>query len=387
MRWSFPMTHFVTGELLAEHVPFSDVRFSDTLDNGGVFSARFPVEEIGKRFSLQVKEDLWRCMVWPCRYGVPVGAYVLTSLPDESLSSPTVSVGGQRWDAVLSRREVYHDLNFIGRDQLNIARDLIRYAVGLATHHTEGSIVDPAVQYKGLPWLRFGLNLSGVVRTVVVSTASGADPGFDGKSGKTVADMLKQLSEIGDDEDADPGFEYRADYGIDTDTGELWARMTLDSPTVGRTRFDKNRIVFEYPGKAVVKASYGADGQEFATRVRALGRERDGQKPSFSVLNQSMLDAGYPLLDSNFTVDAVLPPTLAARARARRRRSKVTSGWSLTLDGTKDPQFGTYRTGDNVILRSSRLGVRLPDVALRVTGWDVQVVNDQESVTPQLAEV
>ena len=147
--------------------------------------------------------------------------------------------------------------------------------------------------------------------------------------------------------------------------------------------------MFEYPSDAVVSASYGADGADFATRVRALGRERDGVRPVGTRVNQTLLTAGYPLLDRNFAPSGATEDTnLSGMAGARLRDSRVASGWSITLNGGAEPTFGTYRVGDNVILRAKRGDVRLPDAALRITGWSVNVddTGEQETVSPELSE-
>ena len=101
------------------------------------------------------------------------------------------------------------------------------------------------------------------------------------------------------------------------------------------------------------------------------------------------LNAGYPLVDATFTTDNTVDSTrLSDKAAARARLATVQTGWALTLDGAKDPQLGTYRLGDWIIIRAKRGNRRVPDQSLRITGWEIEVDDsmETETVTPQFQE-
>lgn len=387
-RWTFPLTDFVTGEVVAEHVPFSKVKFSDALFAKGSFSAAWPVDN--RHFPDNPKDFLGRRIVWPCCNGQPFGAFVLTELPRADLKQPEVPVQAVSWwDWVMGRRELYHDIAFLHQEQLSIARDYIRYAVGVETVHTSTPRRDD-VPYT-LPWVQWGQAVSGIYRTIKPKSTATEDGGLSGSSGKKLGQLFMDLSDRGGEPGtaASPGFEARPDYGWDPDTNQPWVRMTLRSPTVGTGRSDPKRKVFEYPSRTVKTCSYGASAKDFATRVRVIGREKDGVIPTANKRNTTRLDQGWPLVDASFTTDNTTDSTrLSDKANARARLATVQTGWALTLDGAGDPQLGSYRLGDWVIIRARRGTRRLADQPLRITGWDIEVDPslDSETVTPQFTE-
>lgn len=382
-RWSYAMTDTRTGEIRAEHVAMSGVKWSDSLDQGGTLTGT--VRWGDPKFSANMADDLWRRVIWPCRYGRPMGAFVLTSLPNADMSSPVQQIQCTHVANLAANWELYDDLNFTTIDQLDIFRDLLRYGLGIRTQFSNPIVGSDAT--KNLPWMRLGDGTSGVLRTRQVTTSGASDEGYPGTSGKFIGPLVKALSELGAEPgvSVSPGFEYRMDYGIES--GQYWAQWTPGYPLLGRGASDPNRIVFEYPSTAVPSASMGSDGSTFATRVRVLGQERDGTRPNASRTNTALLAAGYPLIDRNFTTtDTTEASTLGDKADARLAQASImNTGYALTLKGDATPVFGTYNLGDHVILRMRRGGVQLSDVTVRITGWSVDITDDMETITPQLS--
>ena len=390
-RWTYPLIDFVTGERVAENVPFTKVRFSDSLFGKGSFTGEFPVDH--PALSPNARDDLGRVMVWPCCNGQPMGAFVLSELPNSDMASQTIPVRADSWfEWLMNRRELYHDIAFLNQDQLSIARDLIRYAVGVETVHTSTPRTDPNIPYEGLPWVQWGQAVSGVYRTwkPKADSTTGDDGGLDGSKGVKLGKLFMDLSDRGGEpgSTASPGFEARPDYSVTVD-GDFIMRLTLRSPTIGTGRTDSKRVVFEYPSQAVKTCMYGASAKDFATRVRVVGREKNGKTPTAKKVVTAKLNAGYPLVDATFTTDNTVDSTrLSDKAAARARLATVQTGWALTLDGAKDPQLGTYRLGDWIIIRAKRGNRRVPDQSLRITGLEIEVDDsmETETVTPQFQE-
>jgi hypothetical protein len=186
---------------------------------------------------------------------------------------------------------------------------------------------------------------------------------------------------------AEADFEYRCDYGWED--GVYWARLTLGMP-VGVGRNFGRKVVLEYPSKAVPSCSYGAEGRDFATRVRVIGKERDKTRPTGVAINRALLDLGYPLWDRNVTSGAMTESTRlnTAASVALHRQSRIASGFQIVVNPDAEPRWGTYRIGDHVILRVRRGDVLMPDQVQRITGWTVDVDNtgEAETITPQLEE-
>lgn len=385
-RWSYPVYWVMSGQLASEHVPFAGVRFTDTLRDGGSFTGRMPAGH--PAFSVDAADDLWRYMVVPCRDRRPMGAFILTSLPNEVLDSPTIGVQGVRVDELLNRSELYDDLNFTAVDQLDIARDLLRYWLGYPTQFTASPVTQGLAAWKQYPWVRLGGGSSGVLRTRQVTTSGASDDGYRGVGGKFMGQLLKQLSELGDEPgvSAKPGFEYRWDYGIDSDG--FFVQVNFGYPMIGTSKDAPGKIVFEFPGSAVLSASMGVDGSNFASRFRVLGQDREGTRPTESRYSQERLGQGYPLVDRNLSDSSSNEPgTLGDKADAQLTLSStVNTGFALTLNGDGQPMFGTYNLGDWVTLRLKRGGRLLPDKTVRFTGWSVDVddTGEFETITPQL---
>ncbi len=379
MRWSYRATDMLTGRVLADHVPFSKVRFTDTLSNGGTFTGTYRYGD--PKMPIYPWDSIGKTMIWPCRDGVPQGAYVVTSIPNHDQSAPDVPVQGDRFDAILNRREVQHDLNFAAEDVFAIVRDLLRYAGGIATVNTTTTVVDTAAvaPSKALPWLRWSPTLSGVTATRQVSTTTTSNDGWSGTAGKFVGGLLADLI-------AETGLEYRCDYGWDD--GVYWARVTLGIP-VGVTRTSDRKVILEFPSKAVPKCTAGADGRDFATRLRVVGKERDGKRPTGVAVNRRLLDLGYPLWDRNITSGAATEtPRLAQAASIGLSRASIATGYQITINPDAEPEWGSYRIGDHVVLRVRRGGVQMPDQVQRIGGWTITPsdTGDGETIVPQLIE-
>lgn len=369
-----------TGRLF-DQIPFTNVSFDDSLNNGGQFTGELDIDAAVDLGLQNFTSWMTRLVIVPCRDGQPWGAFLwMTTAYD--LQSPKVKIGAKRFDAVFDERNIEGDLVFTQKDQLAIFIDLINYGRGLGTTVTD-AIQIPDVGWSGaaaIPWLQFGgATTSGVLRDRTKVVNGQEDDGYRLKGRKAIGAAVQALSEL------ENGFEYRIDYLRDS-TGQFLAQYTLGYPTVG---VDKS-LTFEWPGGNIASGSWAADGAPFKTRVDVIGGML-GDNPYIGTARAyDLMDAGYPYrsemrTESSITEQATLDAKAAGRLAQIR---KMPAGYSIELDGTKEPTFGTYNLGDTVLLRIRRGGV-LTEQKMRLTGWSVKPDSTGvgEKVTPVLAEV
>jgi hypothetical protein len=307
-----------------------------------------------------------RRVIWPCADGVPVGAYLILSEPAFGGNSNAAQVVGKRVDWLLTRRTINDTLTFGSPtatvDQLDIARDLWRYAFGVPTVTAYsplwggGPPVKPAAQ---VPWLTLGDQLSGVMRYRLDNT-----DGYQA-DGKPVADALKALMELQN------GHDYRLDY-YRNDDRSLGARVTFGTPNVGSAPDAPGLVLEAGPrGGNLLNWSVALDGEPSATSVTYRG----GQSPSLIVAAATAVDLhaqGLPLLEVALQDSSVTElGTLQEKANARLAGGR---GPVVTITGDLDFPLTSYSLGDHVVLRiSHRRWPRGPqNFVRRVVAWTVR---------------
>lgn len=336
--WTWPVTDMVTGRTIVDDLPFDVDWFETGLGIGvGSLQGTLPLDD------LPVSADdivlPWRRVIWPCYKGVPQPPYVFKAEQPFKLSaSNAVTFTAVRADAILAARKIWSTLVFVQQDQLDMARDLIAYALRRTLTHQAAGYPQPATTElpaagSDIPWLLVDTATSGRLRDRLDD-----DDGYQRARDLTVADALTSLAQLQD------GFEIRLDASrvapISAQDSGLRATVKFGYPTIGRAY---EVMPLEYPGN-VIDAAWGQDGDGAESMSRVFGAGQGAQRTiGDPYVDQPMLDAGWPLLMGSETSSASEMPTLNSRAVARSAEHTLNTGWTFTLP---EDQLGRYEVGD-----------------------------------------
>jgi len=157
------------------------------------------------------------------------------------------------------------------------------------------------------------------------------------------------------------GFEYRVDCNYDESSGSFTRTFVVSGydipedlePGEARTleSLGADKLVFEYPGNI---SSFGLDesAEEAATRmwvVGASGNSGEGvEQPRAGATKTSMLEDGWPLLDATEQMEDQ-SGTLALYKQAEsflEESLPPIDTLDVKVNGSLDPQVGTYKPGD-----------------------------------------
>lgn len=380
-RWSYMITDTTTRTIVARHVPMTKVSFSDSLDGGGSFQAQFDVDR--PEFSEWVSGDQLRRVIWPCRNGVPQGAFLLTDLPAVEAATDVQPIRAQRLDWLFGFRAITQTLTFPGVDQNHIMRDLMRFGMGRLTEYAAPNAqleaeVRPAAQ---IPWITLDDRTSGVSR-VRQETTGNTDDGYPGSARKIVSQMVENITKL------EQGPEYRWLYRMAPDG---LPEMVLDTAgpglLVGKPEDDPARISFEYPSGRngnIQSATYGSDGTKIVTRGHILGQNRDSGAGAVigTAVYTDLHSMGFPLMDRVASESSVQNQNVLD-GKAAGLLHAADDAWALSLDGGGNPGWGTYGLGDWSVLRV-RQGRTPRRRSMRITAWSIAVEDSgrSEKVTP-----
>ena len=122
---------------------------------------------------------------------------------------------------------------------------------------------------------------------------------------------------------------------------------------------DPAAIVLEYPGN-VVAYEFPEDGATAANAMYGVGPGSNEGKLIASAFIPSQLAAGWPLLEDTTTYNDVYDPNLLANLTAAEvlAKKEPIATVKVVLPAYVDPVLGTYKTGDEVLLRIT--DVRFP---------------------------
>ncbi|TFV83164.1 hypothetical protein [Blastococcus sp. CT_GayMR16] len=324
-------------------VDLADPMFSRGIEDGGV-DAEFVTTPR-------------RTVIWPMRDNRPVGCFLVWARPGYRAGNPVMTVQADRIDSLLAARTVRATLQFSQVDQLGIARDLIRYALGRPLLHALEQPLSkgPAAD---VPWLRLDPAVSGVLRDRLELD------GYQALSRKKISELLAELAAV------QGGFEQRLDYAIDPVTNAPFATWRFGYPTLGVSAAD-TQLVFEHPG-VVEDLVLDEDAYTSANLVDVLGAGEGESKIIATALDTRETDTGGPLLEYTHTGDETQLENAFAKASAQLAdRLGVNEGWTLRVRADAEPAFGSYVLGDHIVARVSDTRWPLREVLLRVIGWDI----------------
>lgn len=376
-RWSYLLSDLTTPWVIDTNVPFTGVTFSDGIgDAGGSFTGTCPVGY--RAFSRWPSNDGLRRVVWPCRDGVPVGAYLLTGMSAADAAATQIQWKGVRLDWILGQRVIRDTLKFLTVDQNDIFRDLIRYALGRSTLFASPNAqqVDMLPQ-AAVPWIALDDRRSGIQRTRQ-ETEGNRDDGYPAAARKVVGAMLKNLTEL------QQGIEYRWLYRMVDDLPQMLLDTAGPTLKVGTPADYPSKLTFDYPGGNISTATWGFDATSMVTRAHIIGQQQDTAQPIGTATHNELWAQGYPLIDKVLSESSVQDQGVLD-GKAAAQLSATSDAWAITLDGQRRPKFTAYGVGDYVTLRVKQGGQRR-DRDMRITGWSVTPDDSgrTEKVTPSV---
>ena len=362
--WRYLVTDLRSGNQLCEALPLRTESIPDSLISiprlTGTVDLADPIftSDAGADDGVNADQATapTRTVIWPLRDERPVGCFLVWARPGYTSGATSMTIQADRIDSLLAARTVRDTLQFSQVDQLDIARDLIRYALGRPMLHVleQPPSTGPAAD---VPWLRLDDTLSGVLRDRLDVN------GYQGSSRKKIIDLLTELAAV------EGGFEQRIDYAIDPATNTPYATWRFGYPTLGVSAED-TQLGFEHPG-AVEELTLDEDGYTSATLVDLMGAG-EGEATIIGTA-ATETDDGGPLLEMAVRQTSITQQSTAdAKAAAELAdRLGVNEGWKLRLRADAQPVFGSYVLGDHIVVRVSDSRWALREVVLRVIGWDV----------------
>jgi hypothetical protein len=177
---------------------------------------------------------------------------------------------------------------------------------------------------------------------------------------RMVGEILEEYSNT-----VDGGFEYRIDCDYDFDTAQFTRTFRIipvyldELPPSNEyyepSDFGADRLVFEYPGN-MMSFSVEESAEYAATRFWVVGNIEDladsASQPYGGTADRSLLDnpngKSWPLLDQVETLDNVEDEeTIFNYSKDYLFEAKPPMGvYDITVNGSLDPQVGTYFPGD-----------------------------------------
>jgi hypothetical protein len=258
VAWSFIATDGRPGGLLiSAEAPYTDAKFTDGLDLGNL-TCTLNLKDVPAEDRLEYM-DPDRTVIWPCWNGNPVGAWIVTGRPSRTLGQDQVSIVAQPalW-RILDGRTVRSTLVFQQVDQLDIARDLIRYATNQPLLFVQTQPFSKGAQYAA-PWLRLDTSLSGVKRDRLDN-----QDGWQWWERTKLADCLESLMNLQD------GFEVRTVAAIEN--GAPYLMVQFGYPLFAG---DLLAGTIEWPSGVVTAGTHGVDGTDRASLIDAIGAGQD----------------------------------------------------------------------------------------------------------------
>lgn len=282
-RYRYFTTDLRTGALLAD-LPLTNVAIEDELNEVGSMQATIDL------FAADVSPAQIKAVTLPARTAIYVatedsmvwgGIIWKRRMREHSLE--LVCSGFLSW---FSRIRITSTLTFAQQDQFDIARSLLQHALG-----KDGGDID----------VDLGGDLSGVLR----------DRTYLGEDRKPVLEAVQELGDV------NKGFDLTIRAEFD-DTATPVKRLVLGFPHLGRPS-EGTPLLLEYPGN-ITDWDWPEEGDRMITTAFVRG-ELTGtalSAPFAEITDQSLITAGYPRLEEEFSASdgTIEQTTLNGRAQA-----------------------------------------------------------------------
>lgn len=311
-----------TNAILSE-LPFTDVRFTQILNNSGTFNGRLLISDLREiNYDIQGVTIPARTAIYVERDGVLIWGGIIWLRTYDS-TSQSISISAREFLSYLERRRISSTTVFQNVDELDIAR----YLVTQAQAATGGDI--------------------GLIQSINTSSVLVSRVYYDYEF-KDIYAAIKDLS------NAENGFDFAVDVAYDS-TGTPKKYLNYGYPKRGVTYVstDPNALVFELPGN-LVAYEWPDDGSTTVNTLYGIGPNSNEAKiRSMAVGPANQVAAGWPLLEDTTTYNDQFDPNLLYQ----QTLSEVTSRQNpvvtikVTLPAYVEPVLGTYITGDECLLR------------------------------------
>ena len=361
----------LTNQILAE-LPLTGVSFTQVLNAAGTFQGHIMLSDLSEAgYDLTNTTIPGRTAIYVDRNGVLVwGGILWTRQYDSATQSLTFT--GREFESYFEKRLIVtqqapYYLNYVAVDQLTIAQDLINVAQSVT---------------------------GGNIGVVVGTETSGKliNRTFYPYQYKDYFSAISDMSKAG----STFGFDFNIDVQYDS-TGTPTKLLRLDYPYRGKvySASDPSALVIDFPGSPE-KYTWMENGALIANTVYAVGA---GSAPSNYLgyyADTTHTSSGWPLYEvtANYSdvYDTNLLNTLA-QGQVQAQLNPVVNG-QIALPAYVDPVLGSYRTGDQILLRFT--DDRFPKtgsgfgytVVKRITAINVQAgENSPELVTLTTADL
>lgn len=313
-KYTYLFTDLLAGTVKAE-LPLSGVSFTSTLDAVGSFSGTLSLGD-PKVLALDWVDALeeGRTAIFVDRDGVLVWGGILWTL-SRSNTGASITLGGQDFWSYFARRYVTKTVAWTNVDQLVIASAIVNTA---------------QAQPSGDIGVKVPNIASGILRSLTLP----------GDQFTLVSDAVQSLATL------QSGFDFAIDVAYSGTPPTPTLNLTLSYPGRGRTAATSN-LVFSVPGN-ILSYMWPEDGTSLATTVYALG---SGSGPTMlrgTGSTPSLLDAGYPLLETTVPYKSTINQALLdaqAKSQAVVFGQPVVAA-TLNVRADADPVLGTYIVGD-----------------------------------------
>ena len=221
-------------------------------------------------------------------------------------------------DSFWARQNIDQTLTYVGTEQATIVRDIIDLIQAI-----DGGDVN--------------------VFTDSVVTGRTRDRVYKADELKNALEAIQQLSDVID------GFDYAFDTAWDTNH-EPKTTLNIGYPRRGRS-WTQTDTIFDYPG-SILYYDWPEDGHSMSTKTHAKGAGEGDEGLRLAIVNQNLINAGYPLLQQVYSYqDIIEVTTLEKHARADLAAFSeplTTPKVVVKVDGAVP--LGTYIEGDDVVL-------------------------------------
>ncbi len=336
--YTYLFCDLMTDTVIAE-LPLADVTYSTELNGIGTLTATVPYNDETAPLDPETATTPGRTAIYVDRDGVIVwGGIIWTRQPSSQVSK---QIQAAEFLSYYQHRYIKKTLSTDPSAVLNPA------------YVPDGQRL--YAEQKFMAWSLLNYAHAQPYGTVGIVTAdlTGSPTGVNRQAtyyGFERPEIYKSLAELAASDD---GFDFGVDVGwtpaANNNPPTRYRRARFWYPRRGRDA-DSSGLVFVKggPGSNILEYDWPEDGTATATEVSALGAGTGEAKVSAVVQAPDLLAAGWPLLETVTSYDAVIEQTqitgLASAELTARAGAQTNPTFTVTADD--DPAFGSYSVGD-----------------------------------------
>lgn len=350
----------LTNEIIGE-LPLTGVSFTQQLNQAGTLNGHFLLSGVNTaEFNVANSTIPCRTALYVDRNGILIWGGIIWGR-DYNSADQTLSIAAREFESYFERRRITTTRDFVNTDQLVIAQTLINDA-------------------QSVP--------SGDIGVVVGSETSGVliDRVYYDYELKGVYPAVQDLSR------AENGFDFNISVDYDPITFVPIKTLVLGYPRTG-TVYSSTSLsapVFEFPAGNIVEYEYPEDGSVAANTVYALGAGSNEGKLIAVAQDNTLLTAGWPLLEEQANYSDVTDSTLLSELATGQVNAVAypPTVIKIVVPAFVNPELGSYDIGDDarLIITDERFPSTL-DAIYRIVGLNVQPGEDgPERVTITLTD-